>query len=617
MAEGGRRNSSDDELPWNTNFAGKWRKLDEDPDSDETGSTSTGEDFEWEEMMVKASEDNLPGDGSKTPSVSRRTPPKKPPRVEPVDTLRPDEKPTPIRFKGLVKYPQNGNYDTPRSHRLIKCPQSEIYDTPRPQGLVQYNQPEIYDSPKRPMLAARDFFGNTVERLPSDSESDDDSNTAPSDGGRGWIPTAGTAPQMNRESPELLRNCQFVNRYNQDQARSSDARPKTKTRGGFVKSKNWFQYRLKPTKLASMKDLSGSIKSLMNIKIDTDKPLVPQANPRDVMGAVCGSSLCPSFRNTFFLYLEGSMGIGKTSLIKHLREVSGDNVISFTEPMVYWREVYDDCVKSIYKCCRPSNVGKKTTSSKILSTQMKFMTPLKCLQTSTRRFLKTGEPLQHKVPGDNWVIFDRHIMSPTLVFPLVFLKNGYLSFEHFMSIVSNFRAHEGDIIGLLCMADEDNLKMIKKRNRKGEEGVSSSYLKDVSQAFHSCYCTWLLLRYFSPEDMVSVCCCDVTLSELCIMKSMSNEKHETALSLFTKSIFGVISDVIQPFKSNCTIIEICLTLFLELKKLEFIVVNASEYIGDIPGVWTSVYMQAFKNRAIKTQTTDWTGLKAFARSYNS
>lgn len=590
MAEGGRRFSSDDELPWDKKIPGKWRNLNEsDPDSDDTGSTSAGEDFEWEEIFVKPLKENKDAktNKGKTFSVPKTKGPLKPPRVD-VDapTIKSTNQLQPIQFKGLVKYPQR----------------------------------EVYDFPKPPMLAATDFFGNPVERLPSVSDSEEESNIVPFEdfGLRG---RSSMRKSKSKQSPELLRHCQFVHKYDEE-SQDADVRPKSKSKSGFVKSKGWLQSKLKPSrvksKLTSMKELSGSFKSLMNVKQETEKPQKPcGGDPRMSVNAVLGLNLCPSFRQAFFLYIEGSMGIGKTSLIRHLREVSGENVVSFTEPMVYWREVFNDCIDEIYKATRPSNVGKQSTSSKILSAQMKFMTPFKCIQTSIRRYVKAQQPLQQKSPGDNWVVFDRHLMSPTLVFPLLFLKNGFLSFDHFMSLVSNFKANEGDIIALLCMTDEDNIKMVKKRNRKGEENISTSYLKEVSQSFHSCYCTWLLLRYFSPQEMLSVCCCDVSLDELCIMKSMSGERLIITKNLFSKSIFGVIMDVIEPFKDNCTIIEICLTLFMELKKLEFIVVNASEYIGDIPGVWTSIYMQTFKTQAIKTQTIDWVGLKAFSEVYNS
>ncbi|AAC13808.2 thymidine kinase [Equid gammaherpesvirus 2] len=613
MAEGGAgfsssSTSSEEAVPWSTQQPMGWEELESLGDGG--GSTSADEEFQWEAMFVKSRA------GSPTAEDKSRT-----------FTLprgRPKNEPRPERGKG--KTPKKPKKPDQGATLLVgEEPRPRLGSRTRSKSRSRdkHQLPDdIYDVPNPPMLAPVDSYGNPVEQV-SSSESDfeDIANIRPIL--RRQQPV--TVKHRREPSPEPLGHPTFVHRY--DKPSYDEEVCQKKDKGGRTKSKNWLRQPGVKSKLTSMKDLSGSFKSLMHIRSDGEKHKQQQrpggsgapggATPRDVFNTFLGSGTCPSFKNAFFLYLEGSMGVGKTTLIRHMREINGDNVISFVEPMFYWREVYSDCVKLIYSACKPFNLGKMSTSNKVLSAQMKFMTPMKCLQTSVRRYVKANEPLQEKTAMDNWLLFDRHPLSATLVFPYLSLKNGYLAFEHFLALAANFTAHEGDIIALLCMGEEDNLKMVKLRNRKGESGVTSAHLKDLGQAFHACYCTWLLLKYLSPEDMVSVCCCDVTLNDICIMRSMSSSKVTMAKSLFNKSMFPTLMDVIQPFRSNCTIIEICLTLFMELKKVEFIVVNASEFIGDIPGVWTSIYTQSLRTQAIKTQSIDWSGLRAFSLTYNS
>nr|BEG23012.1 thymidine kinase [Macronycteris gammaherpesvirus 1] len=489
-------------------------------------------------------------------------------------------------------------------------PNNNVAQNKKLEGLCN-PQDTFYRPKKKPQKCVRRLVKVDVPTQQHVLDSDSDTETSNTTFQRtGW-----KNQTVEFDSPELLHHQNFMDRLNK-----KENIPKSSSK--LVKSKQWLQKKVKSakgaTKLNVVKDLSGGIKSLM-LNNPEQKNLHHGSQLNSVLSVetILGTNICPSFKNALFVYLEGCMGVGKTSLIKYMKEVGEDNIVSFMEPMVYWRDVYTDCVKEVYKACKSSGSGTKTTSTKVFSAQMKFMTPMKCLQTSVKRYVKADEPLQEKNPMDNWILFDRHILSPTIVFPLVFFKKGLLTCDHFLTLMSNFRASEGDTIVLMCMDEADNLKLIRQRNRKDEGVIDSEYLMSVSHAFHSCYCTWLMLKYFSPEDMLSVCCCDVSLDDLCIMRSMSHDKLTTAKNMFSMSLFNVIINMIQPFKTNSTIIEICLSLFMELKKLEFLLVNVSEYIDDIPGVWSSIYMQTFKTKAIKTQIVDWTGLKAFGQAFNS
>lgn len=367
------------------------------------------------------------------------------------------------------------------------------------------------------------------------------------------------------------------------------------------------------SKFSSMKDLSGNFRQMLNIK-DGDKNNQSETDALFIPIEIVKQLYPPVIKHACMLHLEGTMGVGKSTLIRHLDSMLTDNTVTtFLEPVTYWKFVYTDIIARIYKATKPHRAGRDSTSAEILSCQLKFLTPFNCLKSAVKRLsIDENKPLS---PLDNWVVFDRHSVSPTLVFPYMFLMRGLLSFEAFVSIISCFSCNSTDVVVILNLNEDENLKRLCKRNRP-LESINKKYLQDLNSAYHAVYCSWLLLQYFNPVELVELCVSTLTLFDLCANKVGSGVKLNTVEKLFNQSFFFGLKDVVKPFKTNCTIIEICMKLCEELKKLQFIVVDVSEFTDDLCGLWTSIYMQVLNNPAIKTQAVDWSNLTLLSREYN-
>lgn len=367
------------------------------------------------------------------------------------------------------------------------------------------------------------------------------------------------------------------------------------------------------SKFPSMKDLSGNFKQMLNIK-DADKESKSDTDALFIPIEIVKQLYPPVIKHACMLYLEGTMGVGKSTLIRHLDTIITDNTVTtFVEPMAYWKFVYTDIISRIYKATKPHRAGRDSTSAEILSCQLKFLTPFNCLKSAIKRLsFDENKPVS---PLGNWVVFDRHCVSSTLVFPYMFLMRGLLSFEAFVSLVSCFSCNSTDVVAILNLDEDENLKRLHKRNRP-LESVTKKYLQDLNTAYHAVYCSWLLLQYFQPVELVELCVSTLTLVDLCANKVGSGVKLNTVEKLFNQSFFFGLKDVVKPFKNNCTIIEICMKLCEELKKLQFIVVDVSEFTDDLCGLWTSIYMRVLNNPAIKTQAVDWSNLTLLSREYN-
>nr|WEM32488.1 thymidine kinase [Bovine gammaherpesvirus 4] len=322
------------------------------------------------------------------------------------------------------------------------------------------------------------------------------------------------------------------------------------------------------------------------------------------------------YTDAYFIFFEGVMGVGKTTLLKTLARNDMNNVIIFEEAMSYWKTVFSDCHKLIYDVMKMGKHGSFSVSSKLLACQMKFLTPLKSLGRVTAMF--SGKETQRS-PGrsdvSHWVMFDRHALSACLVFPLVMLKSGMLSFEHFISLVSTFRANEGDIIVLIALDHGEAIRRIKTRKRPEEETISLTYVTRLHWCFVAVYNTWRLLQYFTAREATEVCLDIKTINGLCLSKDICYQKCLEFQTLWNESLLAVLRDIIFPYKSDCTILELCLNVCTQIQKLKFVVSDATKYIGDVRGLWEDISTQILQSRVIKTRPVDWANLKSLAKEF--
>ncbi|AAM22121.1 thymidine kinase [Suid gammaherpesvirus 3] len=364
-----------------------------------------------------------------------------------------------------------------------------------------------------------------------------------------------------------------------------------------------------------IKELSGSLFSVLTLN-DGVEVNGPTKGSKNIAVPVCliEKGVSNNFKRACCLYFEGAMAVGKSTMITHLQQViEEDSIITFPEPMYYWTKVYNNVLKQIYKLNKYYRVGKESASAELLACQVKFMTPLKTMWSFKQRCMHPDSPSAPVTPFDKWVIFDRHPLSATVVFPLILLKRGMLSFNDFINLLNTFTAANGDTIVLMSLDIEVNYKRLKRRFRKYEGFVDLAHLKEVKAAFHATYCAWLFLQYFSVTDVVKICTALTDVRLLCQNNNKGKLAYDMAYRIWSKSIFATLEEVIRPFSHDCTLIEICTNFCYELQKLQFIVVDVSEFEDDVTGAWTNIYTQAMKNSGIKTHVVDWSALKNLSK----
>nr|AGN12485.1 thymidine kinase [Ovine herpesvirus 1] len=365
---------------------------------------------------------------------------------------------------------------------------------------------------------------------------------------------------------------------------------------------------------AKIKGLSGSLWNVLNIS-DADASQKKKAKelPRPAVPTslfVTPREKC--FKRACTLYFEGGMAVGKSTLIQYIQSSLGeDSVITFPEPMYYWTEVYNNVLKKIYKANKHWKPAKDSVSAELLACQLKFVTPLRSMWTYTNRCINADSGVRPVAPLDNWVVFDRHMLSACVVFPSLLLNKGMLSFGDFMNFLGTFQAAVGDTIVLLTLGVRENYRRLKRRARKYEDFIDMRHLKDVRGAFNSAYYAWLFLQYFSVEEVLKICTRVTTLKDIC--SARGNVATETALKIWSSSLFATLEEVIEPFYHSCTLIETCSHFCHELSKIQFVVIDVSDFNNDEESAWSSIYMQTLKNPDIKTRSLDWTALKNLSR----
>ncbi|AAO12325.1 thymidine kinase [Porcine lymphotropic herpesvirus 3] len=366
---------------------------------------------------------------------------------------------------------------------------------------------------------------------------------------------------------------------------------------------------------ARIKELSGSLFSALNLS-DGGDDMNQSKGPKKEEVPICliERSISSNYKRACCLYFEGAMAVGKSTMISHLQEViEEDSIITFPEPMYYWTKVYNNVLKRVYKLNKYYRVGKESASAELLACQMKFMTPLRTMWTFKQRCIHADSQPVTVTPFDKWIIFDRHPLSATTVFPFILLKKGMLSYHDFIHLLNTFVAAEGDTIVLMSLDADVNYKRLKHRFRKYEGHVDLIHLKEVKAAFHAIYCAWLFLQYFSVTDAVKICTGLSDIRLLCQNNNKSKLAYDMASRIWLRSFFATLAEVIKPFTHDCTLIEICTNFCYELQKLQFIVIDVSEFENDVTGAWTNIYTQAMKNSGIKTHILDWTALRNLSK----
>ncbi|ATA58250.1 Thymidine kinase [Eptesicus fuscus gammaherpesvirus] len=371
------------------------------------------------------------------------------------------------------------------------------------------------------------------------------------------------------------------------------------------------------------KNLQGSLGCLLNIGGGSSGDEGEDESPvRLIPIGLLRPSPDPEYARVCRVFIEGSMGVGKTTLISSVSSMLGSDVaLAFGEPMDYWRGVFSDCIEKVNKTLKSAasgGSGRSARSISLLACQTKFLTPLAAIQTAVRRFRHPDDGREVDLsPLDRWCLFDRHPLSAAVIFPLTHAKRGILTVEHLFGLLAAFRAHRGDVVVLLQGPPWKNYQRVKGRNRKAEDAVTASYLEDMADAYSMFYCTWLLLQYFAPEVIVELCVGVRHIADACANASTRPVQEALASRLNAKSMIPLLAEVIQPFRADCVVLEVCLRFFREVRKLQCVTVDIAPFEGDVQGLWSTVYSQVLQQPAIKTHLYDWGALRCLAHKFSA
>ncbi|AAC58068.1 thymidine kinase [Alcelaphine gammaherpesvirus 1] len=318
----------------------------------------------------------------------------------------------------------------------------------------------------------------------------------------------------------------------------------------------------------------------------------------------------PHYVKACTVFFEGCMAAGKTTLLNFARQtLSDDEALTIPEPMRFWTEVYTNVLSQIVKINKECKPGKTSTTAELVSCQLKFATPLKTQSLFLQRSVKKDSEMQPVGPLDKWVIVDRHQLSALVVFPLVLMRRGMLSFSDFFNLLGMFEAHPGEVIALMSVNVEENFTRLKKRGRVCERHIDRDYIKEIKGSFNAAYCAWLFLQYFSIQTTMQICMGLSSLDEACATEGVC---HTTASRIWNNSMLVTLSDIISQFSNDYTVQNVCYNFFSQLSTLKFVVIDLSAFRHDVPGAWGEFYMQVMKNGDIKTRVMDFTAIKALA-----
>ncbi|ABB22239.1 thymidine kinase-like protein [Ovine gammaherpesvirus 2] len=365
-------------------------------------------------------------------------------------------------------------------------------------------------------------------------------------------------------------------------------------------------------KAARIKELSSSLLNALSLSDGAQatrpktrrRPPPPNTSMIDLLSE-------PSYTRACTVFLEGCMAVGKTTLLNYIRRSSPpDEVMTIPEPVQYWTQVYQNVLEEIVRIHKQWKPGKLSSSAALVACQLKFATPLKSQCCYVKHCVQEDAGRRAVAPLDRWVVCDRHPLSALVVFPLVWLRRGMLSFGDFLDLLAMFEANVGEVIVLISIPTDENMIRLQKRGRACEQHINLPYLKEIRGSFHAAYCAWLFLQYFPVEVTMKLCLQQMTMENACaISKKVS---LDTAQKMWGNSLFTTLSDVIGPFTYDPTILQVCLHFCYQLIKLQFLVIDLSPFQDDLTGAWSEIYMQVMKNSDIKTRMLNLAAIKALS-----
>nr|BCB65321.1 thymidine kinase-like protein [Walrus alphaherpesvirus 1] len=184
-------------------------------------------------------------------------------------------------------------------------------------------------------------------------------------------------------------------------------------------------------------------------------------------------------------YIDGGYGMGKSTTAQELlKSKRTGSVYYFPEPMAYWRTILEmDVVEGIYSVQDRKRRGELSWEDASLITsqyQTKFSTPYLLLHSKVSRLF--GTEINSNQPEITF-IFDRHPIASTVCFPIARYFVGDMSLGSIISIMTTLpKEMPGGNLVITTLDEEEHLRRLKKRSRKGEK-IDLSLLRALQNVY--------------------------------------------------------------------------------------------------------------------------------------
>ncbi|UEH20518.1 thymidine kinase [Elephant endotheliotropic herpesvirus 2] len=193
------------------------------------------------------------------------------------------------------------------------------------------------------------------------------------------------------------------------------------------------------------------------------------------------------------VYLEGCVGVGKTSLFKYI--VNNMFVhTAYDEPMNHWTIFFSENVlETIHEAVELPNPERH-----------KYMFSCQHLMAAPFLSREYGIVKTHPAPfdpsSDVISIADRHVMAAYLVFPLHHFLQGMFTYMELYTMLWSFQQKTIDTIFLLQGCSEETLRRVRHRNRKVEQGVTIQYINSLQAAYTVILSTWYRAKEYRERE---------------------------------------------------------------------------------------------------------------------
>nr|CAA63755.1 thymidine kinase [Murid gammaherpesvirus 4] len=303
------------------------------------------------------------------------------------------------------------------------------------------------------------------------------------------------------------------------------------------------------------------------------------------------------------LYFDGGIAVGKTTALEAAAEFL-HNILVISEPIPYWTSTFDKNVcQQIYDVVKTKEKGKKH-SKKVLQCQMAFAQPFHATQHLLRRTC-----LGTKVSDgtcNNYVLIDRHMVSPTVIFPCLFFRLGVLRFCDLLSLLSVFSAQKFDNVVLFKLHPKVAATRVKERGRNPEGVINHTYLQLLNEVLDAIFCAWELLAIVPPEVIVDAMLSQTSVKTVFQKAGFVAPRARLMEQMFRDSIFNDLRENVRQLPLHGSSIPTLLHKFCyELSKPHMVKLDAGQFPNDVPGLWTHIYTQILTDPAIKTCDLKW------------